>query len=187
MNKYGHGNVAACWFSVGAPVEATVFERERLRCNACQQVFTVGEPETAGPAKYAETAVAIIALMKAHGPRNLMNPAWPKGSSSASRIRQPEAPEAGALANSQEGSGFRPETGPPGDNSSHDATDVPPSRPSPVDAHPLLTPKTSTSIRRNQLRYTAARHTGESPSLVLSAPRDSWPGCSGHRRLRREP
>ena len=31
-----------------APVEATVFEMERLRCNACQQVFTADEPETAG-------------------------------------------------------------------------------------------------------------------------------------------
>jgi rubredoxin len=29
-----------------APVEATVFEMERLRCNACQQVFTADEPET---------------------------------------------------------------------------------------------------------------------------------------------
>src|SRR5437899_2079578 len=30
-----------------APVEATVFEMERLRCNACQQVFTADEPEAA--------------------------------------------------------------------------------------------------------------------------------------------
>ena len=28
-----------------APVEATVFEMERLRCNACGQVFTAEEPE----------------------------------------------------------------------------------------------------------------------------------------------
>jgi uncharacterized protein with PIN domain len=47
-----------------APVEATVFEMERLRCNACQQVFTADEPETAGAAKYDETAVAMIALLK---------------------------------------------------------------------------------------------------------------------------
>ena len=32
-----------------APLEATVFEMERLRCNACGQVFTADEPETAGP------------------------------------------------------------------------------------------------------------------------------------------
>ena len=46
------------------PVEATVFEMERFRCNACQQVFTADEPETAGPEKYEETAVAMIALLK---------------------------------------------------------------------------------------------------------------------------
>src|SRR5713101_9626454 len=47
-----------------APLEATVFEMERLRCNACGQVFTADEPETAGPAKYDESAVAMIALLK---------------------------------------------------------------------------------------------------------------------------
>src|ERR1700674_2677655 len=47
-----------------APLEATVFEMERLRCNACQQMFTAKEPETAGPDKYDETAVAMIALLK---------------------------------------------------------------------------------------------------------------------------
>jgi transposase len=47
-----------------APLEATVFERERLRCNACGEVFTADEPETAGTAKYDETAVAMIALLK---------------------------------------------------------------------------------------------------------------------------
>lgn len=47
-----------------APLEATVFEMERLRCNACGEVFTADEPEAAGPAKYDETAVAMIALLK---------------------------------------------------------------------------------------------------------------------------
>jgi transposase len=47
-----------------APLEATVFEMERLRCNACGEVFTADEPEAAGPAKYEETAVAMIALLK---------------------------------------------------------------------------------------------------------------------------
>ena len=47
-----------------APVEATVFEMERLRCNACGEVFTADEPDAAGPAKYEETAVAMIALLK---------------------------------------------------------------------------------------------------------------------------
>src|SRR5450755_3375152 len=47
-----------------APVEATVFEMEQLRCNACGEVFTADAPEAAGPEKYAETAVAMIALLK---------------------------------------------------------------------------------------------------------------------------
>ena len=47
-----------------APLEATVFEMERLRCNACGQIFKADEPKAAGPAKYAETAVAMIALLK---------------------------------------------------------------------------------------------------------------------------
>jgi transposase len=47
-----------------APLEATVFEMERLRCNACGQVFTADEPKTAGIHKYDETAVAMIALLK---------------------------------------------------------------------------------------------------------------------------
>jgi transposase len=47
-----------------APLQATVFEMERLRCNACGQVFTADPPETAGPDKYDATAVAMIALLK---------------------------------------------------------------------------------------------------------------------------
>jgi transposase len=47
-----------------APLEATVLEMERLRCNACGEVFTAEEPATAGADKYAETAVAMIALLK---------------------------------------------------------------------------------------------------------------------------
>jgi transposase len=47
-----------------APLEATVLEMERLRCNACGQVFTANPPETAGSDKYEETAVAMIALLK---------------------------------------------------------------------------------------------------------------------------
>ncbi len=46
------------------PLEATVFEMERLRCNACGEVFTTDEPQAAGPQKYDPTAVAMIALFK---------------------------------------------------------------------------------------------------------------------------
>jgi transposase len=47
-----------------APVEATVFERERLRCNACGQVFTAEEPEGIGADKYDASAAAVIAQLK---------------------------------------------------------------------------------------------------------------------------
>jgi transposase len=47
-----------------APLEATVFEMERLRCNACGQIFKADEPDGAGPEKYDETAVALIARLK---------------------------------------------------------------------------------------------------------------------------
>src|SRR3954451_17358522 len=47
-----------------APLAATVYELERLRCNACRQVFTAEEPEGVGPEKYDETASAMIAQLK---------------------------------------------------------------------------------------------------------------------------
>jgi transposase len=47
-----------------APLSATVYELERLRCNACNQVFTAEEPEGIGPEKYDETAAAMIAQLK---------------------------------------------------------------------------------------------------------------------------
>ena len=47
-----------------APLAATVYELERLRCNACGQVFTADEPEGVGPEKYNETASAMIAQLK---------------------------------------------------------------------------------------------------------------------------
>jgi transposase len=47
-----------------APLKATVFEMERLRCNACCQVFTAAEPAGVGAGKYDMTAVAMIALLK---------------------------------------------------------------------------------------------------------------------------
>jgi transposase len=46
------------------PLEATVFERQRLRCNACGQIFTAEAPAAAGADKYDATAIAILALLK---------------------------------------------------------------------------------------------------------------------------
>src|SRR6266700_3193373 len=47
-----------------APLAATVYELEQLRCNACGQLFTAPEPEGVGPEKYDETAAAMIAQLK---------------------------------------------------------------------------------------------------------------------------
>jgi len=47
-----------------APLKATVFEMERLRCNACGEMFTAGPPQSAGGEKFDPTAVAMIALLK---------------------------------------------------------------------------------------------------------------------------
>ena len=47
-----------------APLKATVFEMERLRCNGCGEVFTADEPQSAGAEKFDATAVAMIALLK---------------------------------------------------------------------------------------------------------------------------
>lgn len=47
-----------------APVAATLYSLERLRCNACGQVFTAQAPEGIGEEKYDATAAAMIAQMK---------------------------------------------------------------------------------------------------------------------------
>ncbi len=47
-----------------APLAATVYALDRLRCNLCGEVFTAPEPEGVGPEKYDETTGAMIALLK---------------------------------------------------------------------------------------------------------------------------
>ena len=47
-----------------APLEATVYELERLRCNLCGDVFEAEAPEGVGEKKYDESAAAMIALLK---------------------------------------------------------------------------------------------------------------------------
>ena len=47
-----------------APLSATVYECERLRCNACGEVFSAPEPAGVGPEKYDESAAAMIAQLK---------------------------------------------------------------------------------------------------------------------------
>ena len=47
-----------------APLDGTVYELEKLRCNLCGKVFTAQAPEEAGKDKYDETAGAMVALLK---------------------------------------------------------------------------------------------------------------------------
>ena len=47
-----------------APLAATIYSLERLRCGACGQVFTAQEPEGVGKDKYDESAAAMIAQLK---------------------------------------------------------------------------------------------------------------------------
>ncbi len=47
-----------------APVAATVYELEKLRCNLCGEVLAAEAPARAGPDKYDATAASMIALLK---------------------------------------------------------------------------------------------------------------------------
>ena len=50
--------------SGGAPLTATSFECEKLRCNLCGEVFTAKLPGETGSQKYTATAGVMIALLK---------------------------------------------------------------------------------------------------------------------------
>jgi transposase len=47
-----------------APLSATVYEQEKLRCNLCGKVFTAAAPEGVGEEKYDETAASMVGLLK---------------------------------------------------------------------------------------------------------------------------
>jgi len=47
-----------------APLGATVYEHDRLRCNLCGEVFTAAAPEGVGEKKYDETATSMVGLLK---------------------------------------------------------------------------------------------------------------------------
>ena len=47
-----------------APLQATVYHRDALRCNLCGEVFPAPLPEGVGEGKYDVTAVSMIALLK---------------------------------------------------------------------------------------------------------------------------
>jgi transposase len=47
-----------------APIAATVYELEKLRCNLCGEVFSATAPDGVGAEKYDPTAASMIALLK---------------------------------------------------------------------------------------------------------------------------
>ena len=46
------------------PLQGTVYEMEKLRCNLCGEIFTATPPEDLGTRKYDETVAVTIALLK---------------------------------------------------------------------------------------------------------------------------
>jgi transposase len=47
-----------------APLAATVYQLEKLRCNLCGEVFTADPPPGVGPEKYDATSTSMVALLK---------------------------------------------------------------------------------------------------------------------------
>jgi transposase len=47
-----------------APLDATVYEKDRWRCNLCGEVFTAPSPEGVGENKYDEKAMGTVGLLK---------------------------------------------------------------------------------------------------------------------------
>ena len=51
-------------FTGGAPLQAKVWELQKLRCNLCGEIFTAQMPAEAGTEKYDESAAAMIPLLR---------------------------------------------------------------------------------------------------------------------------
>jgi hypothetical protein len=51
-------------FVGSAPIQGTIYELEKYRCNLCGEIFTPKAPEEAGDKKYDETVPSTIALLK---------------------------------------------------------------------------------------------------------------------------
>ena len=51
-------------FTGSAPLQAKIWELEKLRCNLCGEIFTPQLPEKAGAEKYDESAGAMVALLR---------------------------------------------------------------------------------------------------------------------------
>lgn len=51
-------------FTGQSPIQATVYELQKLRCHLCGQIFTAKAPADVGPQKYDATAASMIGLLK---------------------------------------------------------------------------------------------------------------------------
>jgi len=61
---YDHPPSVFVRFTGQAPLQATVYRRQRLRCNLCGKVFTAPAPEEMGRQKYDHTVASMIGLLK---------------------------------------------------------------------------------------------------------------------------
>ena len=61
---YGREPVVIVRVRGQAPLAATAYELERLRCNACGETFRAEAPAEVGEKKYDETAASMIAVLK---------------------------------------------------------------------------------------------------------------------------
>jgi len=50
--------------TAAAPIQATVYEQERMRCNLCGEVFTAKAPDGVGEEKYDASVPAMIATLR---------------------------------------------------------------------------------------------------------------------------
>jgi transposase len=47
-----------------APLQATIYELERWRCNLCGQVFTAEAPQGVGPGRWDEAAISMVGVLR---------------------------------------------------------------------------------------------------------------------------
>lgn len=59
-----HGPAPRIRFVGQAPIHATIYELDRLRCNLCGEVFTAEPPEGVGDEKYDESVCSMVAQLK---------------------------------------------------------------------------------------------------------------------------
>ena len=159
-----------------APIAATVYELEKLRCHLCGKVFTAAAPEGAGEKKYDESAAAMMAVLR-YGSGFPWNRLGKPG-------REPGHPAAGGHAVSDHGGNGGPAsarargTDAPGgagevahnDDTSHARVVAGPGCGSVPGADRACSPAGSYGLsaeRRIALYFTGCKHAGENLAEVL--------------------